>query len=74
MLLLNLKFTNITEIFIYVQDIDYEGFRKFLDTYLEVAAPDDLSRHLFLSFIKKNTRNVDSKAFKVIITFLELNL
>ncbi|CAD6241596.1 GSCOCG00009298001-RA-CDS, partial [Cotesia congregata] len=47
------------------QDIDYEGFRKFLDTYLEVAAPDDLSRHLFLSFIKKCPRNVDNKAFKV---------
>lgn len=47
------------------QDIDYDGFRKFLDTYLEVSTPDDLSRHLFLSFIKKIPRGVDSKAFKV---------
>ncbi|XP_047343606.1 diacylglycerol kinase 1 isoform X3 [Vespa velutina] len=45
-------------------DIDYEGFRKFLDTYLEVATPDELSRHLFLSFIKKDSRGVDGKAFK----------
>ncbi|XP_034939625.1 diacylglycerol kinase 1-like, partial [Chelonus insularis] len=45
-------------------EIDYEGFRKFLDTYLEVTTPDDLSRHLFLSFLKKSPRNVDGKAFK----------
>uniref|UniRef100_A0A0C9RAV7 Dgk_1 protein n=1 Tax=Fopius arisanus TaxID=64838 RepID=A0A0C9RAV7_9HYME len=45
-------------------DIDYEGFRKFLDTYLEVATPDELSRHLFLSFLKKGSKNVDGKAFK----------
>ncbi|XP_046819287.1 diacylglycerol kinase 1 isoform X2 [Vespa crabro] len=45
-------------------DIDYEGFRKFLDTYLEVATPDELSRHLFLSFVKKDSRGVDGKAFK----------
>lgn len=44
-------------------DIDYEGFRKFLDTYLEVSTPDELSRHLFLSFVKKVSR-VDGKAFK----------
>ncbi|XP_012240308.1 diacylglycerol kinase 1 isoform X2 [Bombus vosnesenskii] len=44
-------------------DIDYEGFRKFLDTYLEVSTPDELSRHLFLSFVKKVPR-VDGKAFK----------
>ncbi|XP_044020494.1 diacylglycerol kinase 1 isoform X2 [Aphidius gifuensis] len=45
-------------------DIDYDGFRKFLDTYLEVATPDELSRHLFLSFLKKGSRNIDGKAFK----------
>ncbi|XP_061943249.1 diacylglycerol kinase 1 isoform X3 [Apis cerana] len=45
-------------------DIDYEGFRKFLDTYLEVTTPDELSRHLFLSFVKKVPRGVDGKAFK----------
>nr|KAF7435862.1 hypothetical protein H0235_004053 [Vespula pensylvanica] len=46
------------------KDIDYEGFRKFLDTYLEVATPDELSRHLFLSFVRKDSRGVDGKAFK----------
>ncbi|XP_051163217.1 diacylglycerol kinase 1 isoform X1 [Leptopilina boulardi] len=45
-------------------DIDYEGFRKFLDTYLEVTTPDELSRHLFLSFLKKGQRGIDGKAFK----------
>ncbi|XP_023244972.1 diacylglycerol kinase 1 [Copidosoma floridanum] len=37
-------------------DIDYEGFKKFLHTYLECTTPDELSRHLYLSFIKKGTR------------------
>ncbi|XP_012274153.1 diacylglycerol kinase 1 isoform X1 [Orussus abietinus] len=45
-------------------DIDYDGFRKFLDTYLEVGTPDELSRHLFLSFVRKGPRGVDGKAFK----------
>lgn len=47
------------------QDIDYEGFRKFLDTYLDVSTPDELSRHLYLSFVKKSQRGPDGKAFKV---------
>ncbi|XP_031786826.1 diacylglycerol kinase 1 isoform X5 [Nasonia vitripennis] len=45
-------------------DIDYEGFRKFLDTYLDVTTPDELSRHLFLSFVKRGPRGVDGRAFK----------
>ncbi|XP_025161413.1 diacylglycerol kinase 1 isoform X2 [Harpegnathos saltator] len=45
-------------------DIDYEGFRKFLNSYLEIDTPDDLCRHLFLSFVRKSSRGVDSKAFK----------
>lgn len=47
------------------QEIDYEGFRKFLNSYLEIDTPDELCRHLFLSFVKKSARGVDSKAFKV---------
>ncbi|XP_075218062.1 diacyl glycerol kinase 1 [Lycorma delicatula] len=35
-------------------EIDYEGFKQFMDSYLEVSAPDELCRHLFLSFIKKS--------------------
>ncbi|CAH2229284.1 jg17033 [Pararge aegeria aegeria] len=37
-------------------DIDYEGFRWFLDTFLEVTTPDELSRHLFLSFVRRDKR------------------
>ncbi|XP_020286623.1 diacylglycerol kinase 1 isoform X2 [Pseudomyrmex gracilis] len=45
-------------------DIDYEGFRKFLNSYLEINTPDELCRHLFLSFVRKNSCGVDGKAFK----------
>ncbi|XP_011265735.1 diacylglycerol kinase 1 isoform X2 [Camponotus floridanus] len=45
-------------------DIDYEGFRKFLNSYLEIDTPDELCRHLFLSFVRKDSRGVDGKAFK----------
>lgn len=45
------------------QDIDYDGFRKFLDTFLEVNTPEELCRHLFLSFVRKGVK-VEGKAFK----------
>jgi len=36
------------------QTIDYEGFRRFMYIYVDSAdMPDDLYRHLFLSFIKR---------------------
>ncbi|KAJ8035568.1 Diacylglycerol kinase beta [Holothuria leucospilota] len=35
------------------QPINYEGFKLFMETYLEVDMPEDLCRHLFLSFVKK---------------------
>ncbi|KYB26618.1 Eye-specific diacylglycerol kinase-like Protein [Tribolium castaneum] len=44
-------------------DIDYDGFRKFLDTFLEVTTPEELCRHLFLSFVRKGVK-VEGKAFK----------
>ncbi|KAJ8925345.1 hypothetical protein NQ315_009175, partial [Exocentrus adspersus] len=44
-------------------DIDYEGFHKFLDTFLEVRTPEELCRHLFLSFVRKGVK-VEGKAFK----------
>ncbi|XP_067004259.1 diacylglycerol kinase 1 [Anabrus simplex] len=47
------------------QDIDYEGFRLFMDTYLEIDTPEELCRHLFLSFVKKPERaTIDGKAMK----------
>lgn len=33
-----------TNMYFLFQDIDYEGFRWFLDTFLEVSTPDELSR------------------------------
>jgi hypothetical protein len=50
------------------QDIDYEGFRLFVDTFLEVETPEELCRHLFLSFVKRHEARpqaVDGKAMKV---------
>ena len=35
------------------QPIDYEAFHLFVDHYLEVETPEELCRHLFLSFIKR---------------------
>ncbi|XP_071438737.1 diacylglycerol kinase beta [Hetaerina americana] len=34
-------------------DVDFEGFRAFMDAYLEVEVPEDLVRHMFLSFVKR---------------------
>uniref|UniRef100_A0A182N7J9 Diacylglycerol kinase n=1 Tax=Anopheles dirus TaxID=7168 RepID=A0A182N7J9_9DIPT len=34
------------------QDIDYDGFRKFLDSFLDCETPEDLSKHLFISFLQ----------------------
>lgn len=45
------------------QDIDYETFRKFLDTFLEVQTPEELCKHLFLSFVRRCVK-VEGKAFK----------
>ncbi|OQV12577.1 Diacylglycerol kinase beta [Hypsibius exemplaris] len=33
--------------------IDYEGFQLFMNTYLDVEVPEELNRHLFLSFVKR---------------------
>lgn len=35
-----------------IKDIDFEGFRKFLDLFLDCDTPKELSKHLFLSFLR----------------------
>jgi len=37
-----------------LQDIDYDGFRQFLDAFLDCDTPEDLAKHLFVSFLKPN--------------------
>ena len=37
--------------FLLFQDIDLKGFQKFLDCFLEVSAPEELSQHLFQTFV-----------------------
>ena len=43
------------------QPIDYEAFHIFVDTYLEVETPEELCKHLFLSFIKRPAMIVPPK-------------
>lgn len=35
------------------QDVNFEGFKAFFNLYLDAEAPDELCRHLFLSFVKR---------------------
>ncbi|XP_054739421.1 diacylglycerol kinase 1 [Anastrepha obliqua] len=35
-------------------DIDWDGFRRFLDAFLDCETPVDLAKHLFVSFLKPN--------------------
>ncbi|XP_077993498.1 diacylglycerol kinase beta-like isoform X4 [Glandiceps talaboti] len=44
------------------QPIDYEGFKLFMETYLDVdIMPEDLCQHLFLSFVKKSPDDDNNK-------------
>ena len=35
-----------------MQEIDYDGFKIFMDKFLEIDAPTGLCQHLFLSFVR----------------------
>lgn len=37
----------------YFQPMVYDGFRKFMDSYMEAEIPEELCKHLFLSLMKK---------------------
>uniref|UniRef100_A0A1A9W6Y9 Diacylglycerol kinase n=1 Tax=Glossina brevipalpis TaxID=37001 RepID=A0A1A9W6Y9_9MUSC len=43
--------------FLSLQEIDYNGFRSFLDAFLDCETPTELAQHLFLSFLKGNVTN-----------------
>ncbi|RXG73883.1 Diacylglycerol kinase 1 [Armadillidium vulgare] len=49
---------------ILMRDIDYEGFRQFMNTYFDVQTPEELCRHLFLSFVKRPRTYVQPKSIK----------
>ena len=51
---------------VWFQEIDYAGFKIFMDIFLEVATPEDLCKHLFLSFVRiPQPANFDGKTLKV---------
>ncbi|CAG0889043.1 unnamed protein product [Darwinula stevensoni] len=47
-------------------EIDYEGFKLFMNTWLEVKVPEDLCHHLFLSFIKKHHASTPTDSARTI--------
>lgn len=43
---------------LFVQPIDYPGFKLFMEICLEAEIPDELCQHLFLSFMKKGNHSM----------------
>uniref|UniRef100_A0A4W3IY01 Diacylglycerol kinase n=1 Tax=Callorhinchus milii TaxID=7868 RepID=A0A4W3IY01_CALMI len=44
-------------LFLCLQPIDYDGFKLFMRTYLEVEILEELCQHLFMSFKRKTVQN-----------------
>ncbi|KAL9700389.1 hypothetical protein quinque_003830 [Culex quinquefasciatus] len=46
------QLANVEVLLFLFPDIEYEGFRRFLDAFLDCETPEELSKHLFISFLK----------------------
>ena len=66
--------------FVLLQEIDYDGFKLFMDIFLEVDAPQQLCQHLFLSFVRiPQAGNEEEQVMNVILRrntvfFLEFDI
>ena len=47
-----MKFYSLPTLCFVSQEIDYDGFKIFMDKFLEIDAPKQLCQHLFLSFVR----------------------
>uniref|UniRef100_A0A4W3IP73 Diacylglycerol kinase n=1 Tax=Callorhinchus milii TaxID=7868 RepID=A0A4W3IP73_CALMI len=50
-------------LFLCLQPIDYDGFKLFMRTYLEVEILEELCQHLFMSFKRKTDGNSNNTTF-----------
>uniref|UniRef100_A0A8C7ZEU9 Diacylglycerol kinase, beta n=1 Tax=Oryzias sinensis TaxID=183150 RepID=A0A8C7ZEU9_9TELE len=54
------------------QEIDYKGFRVFMQTFLESELPEEFCQHLFLSFSNKGPKPSPSSVDKPRVSGLKL--
>uniref|UniRef100_A0A672LII3 Diacylglycerol kinase n=1 Tax=Sinocyclocheilus grahami TaxID=75366 RepID=A0A672LII3_SINGR len=57
---------------LFMQEIDYEGFKLFMETFLESELADEFCQHLFLSFCNKDPKPSPSMTDKQRIMGLKL--